>query len=114
MRVLEGRSDGDFADESLAAEHGRQLGFEQLDGDAPMVLQVLGKKHDRHPTLAKLALDPVSIAERLRELLEEFYGYFTTRSTMMTTMSTSASVETVMVWLPRFMSAALLSAILGS
>ena len=39
-----------------------------------MVLQVLGEKDDGHPTVAKLSLDPVSIAERRRELLEEFHG----------------------------------------
>ena len=72
--VLECRGDLDLAEEPLAAEDGRQLGLEQLDGDAPVVLQVLGEKDDRHPTAAKLSLDPVSIAERRRELLEEFHG----------------------------------------
>ena len=64
--VLECRGDFDLAEEPLAAEDGRQLGFEQLDGDGSAVLQVLGEKDDRHPTVAKLPLDPVSIAERRR------------------------------------------------
>ena len=72
--VLERRGDLDLAEEPLAAEDGRQLGLEQLDGDPPAVLQVLGEKDDRHPAVAELPLDPVSIAERRRELLEEVHG----------------------------------------
>ena len=53
---------------------GRQLGLEQLDGDAAVVLQVLGEKDDGHAAVAELPLDPVSIAERRRELLEEVHG----------------------------------------
>ena len=72
--MLQRRGDFDLAEEPLTAEDGRQLGFEQLDGDAPVVLQVLGEKDDGHATAAKLPLDPVSIAERHRELLEECHG----------------------------------------
>ena len=72
--VLEGRGDLDLAEEPLAAEHGRQLGLEQLDGDGAAVLQVLGEEDDRHPAVAELPLDPVSIAERRPELLEEVHG----------------------------------------
>jgi hypothetical protein len=72
--VLERRGDFDLAEESLAAEDGRQVGLEELDGDEAVVLQVLREKDDRHPTVAKLPLDPVSIAERRRELLERLHG----------------------------------------
>ena len=62
--VLEGGGDLDLAEEPVAAEDGRQLGLEHLDGDAAVVLQVLGEKDDRHPALAELALDAVAVAER--------------------------------------------------
>lgn len=39
-----------------------------------MVLQILGEIDDSHPSVAKLPLDPVSIAKRRRELLEQFHG----------------------------------------
>jgi hypothetical protein len=71
--VLQGRGDFDLAEEPLAAEHGRQVGFEQLDGDASAVLQVLGEKDDCHPAVAKLPFDPISIAECRGKLLEEFH-----------------------------------------
>jgi len=62
------------AEEPLAAEHGRQLGFEHFDGDGSAVLQVFGEKDDRYPSLTKLSFDPISIAEGRRELLLEFHG----------------------------------------
>jgi hypothetical protein len=62
VRVLERRGDLDFAKEPLAPDDGRQLGLEQLDGDAPVVLQVFGEKDDRHSATAKLAFDAISIA----------------------------------------------------
>ena len=72
--MLQRRGDLDLAEEPVAAEHGRQLGLEHLDGDLPAVLQVLGEEHDRHPAVAELPLDAVPIAERRPELLEEVHG----------------------------------------
>ena len=72
--MLERRRNFDLAEEPLAAEDGRQVGLEQLDGDTSPVLQVLGEKDDRHPTVAELPLDAVAIAQRRRELLEEVHG----------------------------------------
>jgi hypothetical protein len=72
--VLECRCDLDLAEEPLATESDRQLGFEQLDGDASVVLQILGEKDDSHASMAQLSLEPVSIANRRREPLEELHG----------------------------------------
>ena len=72
--MLERGGDADLAEKPLAAQHGRQLGLEHLDGDPSVVLQVLGEKHDRHPAVAELPLHAVSIAERRLELLEEIHG----------------------------------------
>ena len=72
--VLKGRGDVDLAEEPIAANDGRQLRLEQLDGDRPVVLEVLGEKDDRHPAAAELALHVVSLTERCRELIEEFHG----------------------------------------
>ena len=72
--MLKRRGDFDFAEESVAAKGGRELGPEELDGDATPVLQVLSEKDDCHSSLAKLSLDPVPIAERSSELLEEVHA----------------------------------------
>ena len=69
--MLEGGGDLDLAEEPLAAEGGRQLGLEQLDGDAPAVLQVLGEERRPPSRVAKLPLHAISLAERRRELLED-------------------------------------------
>ena len=74
VRVLERGGDADLAEEPLAAQHRRQLGLEHLDGDPPVVLQVLSEKHDRHPAVAELPLHAVSIAEGCRELRTEVHG----------------------------------------
>jgi hypothetical protein len=71
VRVLESRGELDLAKKPLATQDHGQLGFEQLDRDAPVVLQVLREEDDRHPAPAQLTLDPVAIAERFPELLEE-------------------------------------------
>jgi hypothetical protein len=71
--MLKRGGDFDFAEESLAAKGGRELGPEELDGDATPVLQVLSEKDDSHSSLAKLSLDSVPIPERGNELLEEVH-----------------------------------------
>ena len=72
--MLKRRGDFDFAEESVAAKGGRELGPEELNGDATPVLQVLGEKDEGHSPLTELALDPISLAQRRRELLEECHG----------------------------------------
>jgi hypothetical protein len=48
----------------------RQLGLQDLDRDAPLVLPVDGQIHDRRPAAAKLTLELVAVAERRLETAE--------------------------------------------
>ena len=61
--MLQGGGDLDFPEEALAAEHGRQLGAQHLDGDLAAVLEVLGEVDGGHATGAEFALDPVAVGE---------------------------------------------------
>lgn len=72
--MLKRRGDLDLAEEPFAADESRQLRSERLDGNATMVLHILGEKDDGHPAVAQLPLDSVSIAERRRQLFEEVHG----------------------------------------
>lgn len=64
VRVLELGGDRDFPQKPIGAHRSRDLGKENLDGDAPLVLQVAGKVHGRHPTLSQVVLDGVATVER--------------------------------------------------
>ena len=61
--VLEARGDLDLAGEALGAEGGGELGTEDLDGDAAVVLQVFGEVDGGHAALAELPLDAVAAGE---------------------------------------------------
>ena len=64
VRVLQRRGEFDLLQEPVGAEHCRELGVQHLDRDLPVVLDVLGEIHRRHPALAELTLDPVAIGQR--------------------------------------------------
>ena len=64
MRVLQVGDGPDLAQESLGADHGRQLRPQHLDRDLAIVLEVLGEVHRRHAALAQLPLDAVAVGER--------------------------------------------------
>ena len=63
MRVCETSGDLDLAEKPLRPESGRELGFQDLDGDFAMVLPVLGEVDRRHPAAAEFALDRVPVGE---------------------------------------------------
>jgi len=65
--VLEVRSGFDFLDEPLGAQHGRQLGPQDFQGDLPVVLHVAGEIHRGHAPFTEAALDPVPVGESGRE-----------------------------------------------
>ena len=54
----------DLAEKPLGADHRRELGPQDLDGDLAVVPQVLGEVDGGHAALAELALDPVAVGER--------------------------------------------------
>ncbi len=54
----------DLAQEPLGADHGRELGPHELDGDLAVVPQVLGEVDSRHAALAELALEAIAFGQR--------------------------------------------------
>jgi hypothetical protein len=66
--VLESRGCLDFTQEALGAERVRQLLMQDLQGDRPVVAEVVGQVHCRHASAAEFALQRVTVAERLSEL----------------------------------------------
>jgi hypothetical protein len=64
VRVLQLGGGGDLLHEPLGAEDGSQLGFQDLDRDLAIVLQVLGEVHRGHAAPPQLALDAVALGER--------------------------------------------------
>ena len=58
--MLQPRGDLDLAQEALGAEGRSELGVEHLDGDGPVVFEVLGEKHGRRETVAQLPLQGVA------------------------------------------------------
>ena len=61
--MLEIGGELDLGEEPLGADHGGQLGAQQLERDLAVVLQVLGQVHRRHPAGADLALDPIAVRQ---------------------------------------------------
>ncbi len=62
--VLQVRRGPDLGQESLGADHGRQLGAQQLEGDWAAVPDIVGQVDRGHAAGAELALEPVAIGER--------------------------------------------------
>jgi len=58
----------DLAEEPLGTEGMSQFGTQHLQRDAPLVPEVLGQVHRRHPAGAKRALEAVPVGEGGREL----------------------------------------------
>ena len=63
VRVAQGGGGLDLDDEAFGAEDGGEFGFEDLDRDLAIVLQVLGEIDGRHAALAELAEDAVAVGE---------------------------------------------------
>ena len=62
--MMECRGDLDLAQEPVDAEHGGQVGLEDLERDLAVVLEVVGEVDGRHAPLAQLPLDAVAVGER--------------------------------------------------
>ena len=60
----------DLHHEPLGAEHGGELGLQDLERDLAVVLEVLGEVDGGHAALAELALDAVAVGEGGGEAVE--------------------------------------------
>ncbi len=67
MRMLQrgGRLDLDY--KAIGAEHGSELGLEDLHRDLAIVPEVLGEVDRGHPARAKLTLDSVPVGNGVRQ-----------------------------------------------
>ena len=63
VRVLQVCGDADFAQEPLDAEQRRELGFQHLERDVAVVLQIARDVHGGHAAHAGLTLDGVVLGE---------------------------------------------------
>lgn len=63
MGVLEIGGRGDLCQESLSTEDRGQLRLQHLEGDVPVMSEILGERHRGHPTLAQSPLDSVAAFE---------------------------------------------------
>ena len=61
--MLKARGERDFLEESLGAQHGRELGVQHLHRDFALVAHVFGQVDRRHAARAKLALEAVTVGE---------------------------------------------------
>src|SRR5688500_1364018 len=60
----------DLVQKPLGAQGPGNLGQEHLDRDRSIVLEVIGEVHHGHAALPQLTLDPVAVAQGVRELLD--------------------------------------------
>ena len=63
VRVLEVGGELDLGQEPLGADHGGELGAQQLERHLAVVLEVLGEVDGGHAAGADLTFDPVAVGE---------------------------------------------------
>ena len=61
--MLQVGGDLDLGQEPLGADHGGELGAQHLEGDPPVVPEVLGQVDGGHAAGAELALDPIAVGQ---------------------------------------------------
>ena len=65
--MLQASSHLDFPQESLGPERGADLEVQHLDGDRPMMFEILRQVDRGHSAAAKLTLERVAITEGIRK-----------------------------------------------
>ena len=61
----------DLLQEPLGAQHGGELGMQDLERDPAAVPNVFGEVDGRHPALTQLTLDAVTVRESARESVDQ-------------------------------------------
>ena len=74
MGMLEPGGEADLALETLGAEGGGELAEEHLEGDGPVVADVMGQVDGGHPAAAELALDGVAVGEGVAQAVRHSHG----------------------------------------
>jgi hypothetical protein len=62
--------DADLGEEPFVAEHGRDLGMEDLERHPLVMPEVLGQVHGRHASVAEFPVDAVAMGERCLQVLD--------------------------------------------
>ena len=62
--MLQPGRDVDLALEALGAQSVGQVWIEDLEGDGPVVPDVVGEVYDSHPTPAQLSLNAIAVGQR--------------------------------------------------
>ncbi len=70
VRMLETGGEPDLTLEPVGADARGQFGMQHLDGDIPIVLDILGQKNGCHSSPAKLARDGVAIGQTGPQAIE--------------------------------------------
>jgi hypothetical protein len=65
------RRKADLAQEPLRPQGGGNLGAQHLQGDRPIVLEVMGVVHRRHPATTELPVNPVLTCQRSLQTFEQ-------------------------------------------
>ena len=72
--MLEPGGEADLALEALGAERGGELGEQDLEGDGPVVAEVVGQVDDGHAAAAELALEGVAVGEGVAQAVRHAHG----------------------------------------
>ncbi len=65
--MLQVRGDADLAEEPITAEGGGEFGMQHLEGDGPVVLDVVREEDRGHAAATELSLDRVGTGEAILE-----------------------------------------------
>ncbi|HET6576974.1 MAG TPA: hypothetical protein VFG66_01545 [Gemmatimonadales bacterium] len=65
--MLEPRGHADLPKKTFGAERGGELRAEELEGDGPVVTEVVGEVDQGHAAAAELAVEPVAAGKGGRE-----------------------------------------------
>jgi hypothetical protein len=69
--VLEMSGDPDFAQESLGAQDGRELGMEDLESHGPIVFAVMGQEDGGHAAAPQLTLEGVAVGQGGSQVVQQ-------------------------------------------
>ena len=69
--MAQARGDLDLAQEALGADRQRELGAQELDRDHPLVPEVAGEEHGRHPAPSQLAHEGVAARQGRAEPFQD-------------------------------------------
>ena len=92
MRMLQARGGADLDQEAFAAERCANVWMQHLDGDIPIVLDVVREIHSGHATGTELTLEAVAVGQRRVEARKNTVHQLTFRVSSANQFNTTTSV----------------------